>query len=137
MDVKKIEELIEVLQGSRAEELCIHKGDSTVCIKKGKRPVAAASPKKSAKPAQTHIQVKETSPKESYIRAPMVGLFHKAEEISSGATTITKGQVVGTIESMKILNDVSADISGTITEVLVEDGIPVEYGQPLYKIEPS
>ena len=133
MDVKKIEELIEVLQGSHAQELCVHKGDSTICIKKGKRP--AAAPKKQAKPAQTSTNTQEAAPKEQFITAPMVGLFHRAESISAAGTVISKGQVVGSIESMKLLNDVLADISGTITEVLVEDGIPVEYGQHIYKIE--
>ena len=137
MDIKKIEELIEVLQSSHAEELCVRKDDSTICIKKGKRPAAPASPKKQTKPAQARTQVQEVPPKEHFIRAPMVGLFHKAEEISSVGAVITKGQVVGTIESMKLLNDVSAGVSGTVIEVMVEDGIPVEYGQPLYKIEPA
>ena len=135
MDVKKIEELIEVLKGSHAQELCVQKGNSKICIKKGKRP--AAPPKKQAKPAQTRPQSQEAAPKEQFIRAPMVGLFHRAEGISAAGTVIAKGQVVGSIESMKLLNDVLADISGTITEVLVEDGIPVEYGQHLYKIEPT
>ncbi len=65
----------------------------------------------------------------------MVGIFHAANDIKQVGAQISKGQVVGSIESMKLLNDVVSEVSGTVREVMVENGMPVEYGQPLLRIE--
>ena len=138
MDLTKIEELIEVLQSSRTEELCVRKGECTVHIRKGKkvRPAGAAALRRP--PAgETQTGVQEEPSAGHAVRAPMVGIFHTVDGIAQVGARISAGQVVGTIESMKLLNDVVSDTSGTVSEVLVEDGMPVEYGQPLCKIEPG
>lgn len=132
MDVKKIEELIEVLQGSRAEEICVRKGDSSVCVRKGCK--AAPAPAQPRTVAQRAEPVQDPS-NERLIKAVMVGIFHKVDGICSVGAEVTEGQVVGAIESMKLLNDVVSEVSGTVVEVLVEDGMPVEYGQPLFRVE--
>lgn len=132
MDIQKIEELINVLQGSRTEELSVKKGDCTVCIRKGKKPKVAASSKQAcAKSAAASVE--ETS-NEKIVVAPMVGIFRANDAVLKTGSVISTGQVVGTIESMKLHNDVFANLAGEITEVLVEDGTPVEYGQLLFKI---
>ena len=66
----------------------------------------------------------------------MVGIFHTVDGTSC-RLNVTAGQVVGAIESMKLLNDVVSQLTGPVVEVLVEDGTPVEYGQPLCKVEPA
>jgi acetyl-CoA carboxylase biotin carboxyl carrier protein len=136
MDVKKIEELIKVLESSRTEELSVRKGDFAVHIVKGKKAGTTAVPKKAqkspeAKTAASSVEIDTAS----YILAPMVGIFHVVDGIAKVGSSIESGQVVGAIESMKLLNDVISNISGSVADVMVEDGTPVEYGQPLYKIE--
>ncbi len=131
MDINKIEELIKVLQGSQTQELSVRAGDSTVTIRKGQFPSkTSASSKKSAARAQAPVDAQPEAT-EHVIRAPMVGIFHPANGLPVAGAQVKAGQVVGAIESMKLLNDVISDVSGTISEVLVEEGTPVEYGQPL------
>lgn len=134
-DVAKIEELIKVLQGSLTEEISVRKGDSLVTIRKGagKTGVRGASvgrvsqePDGDASEAQSNAHI---------IRAPMVGIFHSPNGSPSQGAAVAVGDVVGTIESMKLLNDVLSDASGVISEMLVEDGTPVEYGQPLCTVD--
>lgn len=136
MDIARIEELINVLESSQSEELSVRKGDISVHIRKGRRrQVAAPSARKpQGQPAPT-AAAKEKQPEDHLILAPMVGIFHAASDIIQIGAQINKGQVVGAIESMKLLNDVVSEVSGTVREVMVEDGMPVEYGQPLCRIE--
>jgi len=135
VDVAKIEELIQVLEASRTEELSVRKGDLSVRIRKGSKPAqvrpAAPQPDASA-PAET-----QHSTTDRFIRAPMVGIFHAVDGVTEEGAHIAAGQVVGTIESMKLLNDVISEFSGVVRETMVEDGMPVEYGQPLCRIEPD
>ena len=135
MDVKKIEELIRVLEGSPSEELSVQKGDYRVYIKKGRKPAAVPVRKTQTTGAQVNVQ--QTQPTEHFVNAPMVGIFHVVDGIARVGATIIEGQVVGSIESMKLANDVTSNIAGTVLEVLVEDGMPIEYGQPLFKVEPA
>jgi acetyl-CoA carboxylase biotin carboxyl carrier protein len=69
------------------------------------------------------------------ISAPMVGIFHLIDGIAMPGATVKKGQAVGVIESMKLMNEVVAQEDGQIAEVYVEDGMPVEYGQTLFRLE--
>ena len=132
MDVAKIEKLIEVLENSQAEGLSVRKGEVSVSIRKGRPPTACRSAK--AQLAAEKL-VAEPSADEHYILAPMVGVFHAIDGIAKVGTRISAGQVVGAIESMKLLNDVVSDVSGVVSEVLFEDGTPVEYGQALCKVK--
>jgi acetyl-CoA carboxylase biotin carboxyl carrier protein len=135
MDLIKIEELIEVLEGSRTEEISVRKGEFSVYIKKGpkKKPAKKAAVAKPAPAAVSAVHTEAASAAD-YVLAPMVGIFHSTGVLNVGET-IKAGQVVGAIESMKLLNDVVSSLSGAVSEVLVEAGTPVEYGQPLYKVE--
>ncbi len=78
----------------------------------------------------------------STINAPLVGTFYRApnpgaEPFVSPGQKIEPGQVVGIIEAMKVMNEITSEISGTVTRVLVEDGQPVEFGQPLMEVVPE
>jgi biotin carboxyl carrier protein len=66
--------------------------------------------------------------------APMVGLFRHTKPALSYGSVVERGQPVGMIESMKLMNDVLAEIGGTVVEVLIEEGSPVEFGQPLFRL---
>ena len=87
------------------------------------------------RPASTAPQLKE-------IRSPMVGTFYKAPEPGAEAyirvgNRVTPGQTVCIIEAMKIMNEIEAEIAGTVREILVEDSQPVEFGQVLFRVDPN
>jgi acetyl-CoA carboxylase biotin carboxyl carrier protein len=135
MDVQKIEELVRILEASPTEELCVQKGDYKVCIRKGKKPPVAQAKKPVA--GDSPAPSTQAPAAERYITAPMVGIFHVVDGIAQVGATVILGHVVGAIESMKLTNDIRSKVSGVVVEVLVEDGMPVEYGQPLFKVEPE
>ena len=89
----------------------------------------------SPRPASPAPQLKE-------IRSPMVGTFYKAPEPGAEAyikvgNRVTPGQTVCIIEAMKIMNEIEAEIAGTVREILVEDSQPVEFGQVLFRVDPN
>lgn len=97
-------------------------------------PAPAGAPAASAAPAAT------TSLKD--IKSPMVGTFYKspepgAEPYVKVGTRVTQGQTVCIIEAMKIMNEIEAEVTGVIREVLVEDSQPVEFGTVLYRVDPN
>ncbi len=134
MDLKKIEQLIQALEASQAAEITVRKGESSVRIRRGPR---KALPKRTGAGA-SRVEIScssDDTPGESCIRSPMVGLFHSVDGLTEVGARIKAGQVVGAIESMKLLNDIVSDVSGTVVESLVEDGMPVEYNQILCKVK--
>ena len=142
MDLAKIEELIEVVRGADISELTLRRQGSSVTIKKGAqgaRPVvhhhapekeSTALPQEEpgAPPAETEEVV--------LITAPMVGIFHPAEAAFKVGSAVRAGQALGAIESMKLMNEVVTDVGGVVTEVAVEEGSPVQYGQTLFRLKP-
>lgn len=83
----------------------------------------------------TRGEASEAAPLETRaLPAPMVGIFYHTKPVLSFGSEIVPGQVVGFIESMKLMNDVAAEGGGRITDILVEDGAPVEYGQTLFRL---
>ena len=112
----------------------MQKGDYRVCIKKSPKP-ARTPARKAQQPAGPPAPPAQPQPKEQFITAPMVGIFHEVDGISRVGATVSEGQLVGSIESMKIANDIKSSVAGVVVQVLVEDGTPVEYGQPLFRVE--
>ena len=145
MDIRKIKKLIEIIEESGIAEIEIKEGEEFVRISRYSAapapmayapqpaaPVAAASAPVSA-PSQEVITG-------HIVKSPMVGTFYRSA--SPGAKPFTDvgqkvqvGDTLCIIEAMKILNQIEADKSGTITKILVENAEPVEYGQPLFVIE--
>jgi len=77
----------------------------------------------------------ESAPPETHtLTASMVGIFHHVKPPLPYAALVTPGQVVGSIESMKLMNEVTAEWGGRVVEVLTEEGSPVDYGQPLFRL---
>ena len=115
--------------------------------------VASAPPPASADGAMTEDALPEPSPHplepaadipagSVVIRSPMVGTFYKAPEPGAEAyikvgNRVTPGQTVCIIEAMKIMNEIEAEIAGTVREILVEDSQPVEFGQVLFRVDPN
>ena len=152
MDLRKLKKLIDLVQESGIGEIEITEGEEKVRISRqgaGAPPVLMAAPALQAVPmigAAPAVPGAETTPaapaepKGHTLKSPMVGTFYRAP--SPGAPsfvevgqTVTKGQTLCIIEAMKLLNEIESDVAGTIKAILVENGQPVEYGQPLFLIE--
>lgn len=149
MDIRKIKKLIELLEESDVEELEIHEGDDSVRISRRREQLAApqymaqypspapqhaAAPQPSA-PASDE-PAKPAEPSGHAVKSPMVGTFYRSPSPTAKAfvevgQSVKAGDVVCIVEAMKMMNQIEADKSGTIAEILVENGQPVEFDQPL------
>ena len=143
MDLRKLKTLIDLVSESGVAELEITEGEDRVRIvnRNGAAPVQVHQPVTVAQPMPVPVPA-PTAPQQTGtpLTSPMVGTFYRAP--SPGADpfvkvgdTVKKGQVVCIIEAMKLLNEVEADMDGTVKEVCVENGQPVEFGQSLFIIE--
>lgn len=149
MDIRKVKKLIELLEESGIAEIEIHEGEEAVRISRypqGAPVMHAAYPSPAPAPAAVATvaeTVVEAAPEEingHKVLSPMVGTFYRAPSPGS-PSFIEVGQRVNTgdtlciIEAMKMFNQIEADKAGVVTAILVENGQPVEYGQPLFVIE--
>ena len=151
-DIALVKELLALLDNSSATTIEIRKGFTTYRVSReahaaapslplvpvasgapgaGGGPVSAAA---AAAPAPTAARLIE-------VKSPMVGTFYRApepgaEQYVKAGSRISVGQTLCIIEAMKIMNELEAEVSGTIREVLVEDAQPVEFGQVLFRVEP-
>ena len=152
MDLRKLKTLIDLVSESNVSELEITEADGKVrIVKAGAAPVVMmqaprqAAPVPAAAPAPAAVEAAPVVAAPAVetghiVTSPMVGTFYRAS--SPGAKSfaevgdvVKEGQAVCIIEAMKIMNEIEADKDGTITKILVENGQPVEYGQPLFVIE--
>ena len=140
MDIRKIKKLIEMLEASGIAELEITEGEESVRISRyGQTPPMPAmpyppqaynlaAPAPAAAPAAEAAPAGKPAPDGKIIRSPMVGTFYNADDIKAGDT-------VCIIEAMKMFNRIEADFGGKIVEILVENGQPVEYDEPLFVVK--
>jgi len=152
VDIRKVKKLIELLEESQIGEIEIHEGEESVRISRqgssGGVPVqtqihvpdsAVAGGVTSQAP--DNVDEEEEAELEGHqIRAPMVGLFYEASSPGKPpfvevGQEIKKGDVVCIIEAMKIMNHIESEVTGVVTKVFVENGEPVEYGQPLLLVK--
>ena len=148
MDLRKLKTLIDLVSESNVSELEITEAEGKVRIVKSAGVVqqfVAAAPVAAAPAAAPAAPVAELPPPPAavvghQVKSPMVGTFYRASApgakpfIEIGAQ-VKDGDVLCIIEAMKILNEIEADKTGTVTRVLAENGQAVEYGQPLFVIE--
>ena len=140
MDIRKIKKLIELLEESGIEELEICEGEESVRISRGSRHPAAPAQAPAPAPAATEAPAPvDNTPSGHLVRSPMVGTFYRSP--SPGAASFAEvgqkvqaGDVLCIVEAMKMMNQIEADKSGTLDAILVEDGEPVEFDQPLFSI---
>lgn len=147
MDIRKIKKLIELLQESGIAEIEIHEGEESVRISRyGQNNVAIAQqtppPMTASPPTLPTEEEQETESLENkhVVRSPIVGTFYRSASPSAKVFVepgqrVEAGETICIIEAMKILNQIEADKTGTIAAILVENGQPVEYDQPLFIIE--
>jgi acetyl-CoA carboxylase biotin carboxyl carrier protein len=153
MDLRKLKKLIDLVQESGIGEIEITEGEEKVRISRqgpGNAPIMMAAPAmqpmgmmpQATGPGATPPAAGAQPPEVQghILKSPMVGTFYRAP--SPGAPSfveigqsVTKGQTLCIIEAMKLLNEIESDATGVVKAILVENGQPVEYGQPLFRIE--
>ena len=153
MDIRKVKKLIELLQESGISEIEIHEGEESVritshhisdaqqaVVQASQVPVAIPQANVSA-PIQNAPETPLPAVDEGHIiKSPMVGIFYSSASPDVPAfveigQTVEKGEVLCIIEAMKIMNQIEADTSGVLSKIYVENGEPIEYGQPLFAIK--
>jgi acetyl-CoA carboxylase biotin carboxyl carrier protein len=147
MDLRKLKKLIDLVQESGIAELEITEGEEKVKIVKGggvsvssasAGSAAAAQTRPAAAPAPAAAPVEPAPAQEGHVvKAPMVGTFYRspspdAKPFVEVGQTVKEGHTICIIEAMKLMNEIEADASGIVKAILVENGQPVEYGQPLF-----
>ena len=149
MDLRKIKTLIDLVQQSGIAELEITEGEEKVRISRNGAQVhypqaPMSAPSLVLPPDQAgSIQVAAPGPIEPTghtLKSPMVGTFYRCPSPGTPSfvevgQTVTKGQTLCIIEAMKLLNEIESDAAGVVKAIMVENGQPVEYGQPLFIIE--
>ena len=164
IDFNQLREFIEAIAKTDISELAIKEGDFELTLQKIKPEIASATytiapatpvaptSVETSKPVEVEVEqatvtVEETSAKKKAanlleITSPMVGTFYRAPAPGEASfvevdDSISTGQVVCIIEAMKLMNEIEAEISGKVVEIVVENGEPVEYGQTLMRINPQ
>jgi acetyl-CoA carboxylase biotin carboxyl carrier protein len=145
MDIRKIKKLIEIIEESGIAEIEIKEGEEAIRISRYSAAPAAVTYAPSigaAIPATPVTTVVATEEKATghVVKSPMVGTFYRSASPGTNVfvevgQAVSVGDTLCIIEAMKILNQIEADKTGIITQILVENAEPVEYGQPLFIIE--
>lgn len=152
MDIRKVKKLIELLEESGIDELEIKEGEESVRISRHSKtpaaqqfyapaPMAAAPVAAPAAAAAPVAEAAAAAPalKGTVIRSPMVGTFYRKPSPTSPnfaevGQSVKKGDTLCIVEAMKMMNHIEAEIGGVIDAILVEDGQPVEFDQPLFTV---
>ena len=151
MDIRKVKKLIELLQESGISEIEVHEGEESVRITSHhmtnaqqsvvQAPMAIPQAEVDSTPMQNAPETPLPAVDEGHvIKSPMVGIFYSSVSpdvppfVEIGQA-VEKGEVLCIIEAMKIMNQIEADTSGVLSKVYVENGEPIEYGQPLFAIK--
>jgi acetyl-CoA carboxylase biotin carboxyl carrier protein len=153
MDIRKVKKLIELLDESGIAEIEITEGEESVRISRhptgvaaapgavAAAPVAAAAPAPLAAPAASPVAAAAEPEEEGYaVKAPMVGTFYSSPSPGSPmfvqiGDRVNEGDTLCIVEAMKMMNQIEADVSGTIKSIRLQNGDPVEYGQIMFVID--
>lgn len=154
MDIKEIKQIIDIVKRAELTEFeyegkdlklrISREGTKPVVTTSAPSPVYQALPEVVSPPAQQAPQaaapVQEDDKSITFIKSPMVGTFYRASSPESPAfietgASVSNDTIVCIIEAMKVMNEIQAELSGKIVEILVENGQSVEYGQPLFKVK--
>ncbi len=148
MDIRKVKKLIELLEESGISEIEISEGEESVRISRYPKPGAVTMQAQAAAPAQaapaaapTPVAAAAPAPiRGQQVTAPMVGTFYSGPAPGSKpfveiGSEVKPGDTLCVIEAMKMMNQIESEFAGRVVSVLVENGSPVEFGQPLFVIE--
>jgi acetyl-CoA carboxylase biotin carboxyl carrier protein len=148
-DLRRVRRLIELMKEHDLSEIDIRDGDTRIQLRRGSEPVVtAAAPQVVAAPAAASAASPPAATEQrraddahvAVIKSPIVGTFYTAPNPESPAFVkvgdhVGPETVVCIVEAMKVFNQIPAEVSGKIQAVLVENGQPVEFGQPLFKVD--
>jgi acetyl-CoA carboxylase biotin carboxyl carrier protein len=155
VDIKDIKAIIDLMKKNSITEFELERQDSKIRLKRGlsgaTSPVVQYEEVMSSPPAQSAIPISPAAPVitpqplatgEIEIKSPMIGTFYRAPSPEATSyveigTEVNPDTVVCIIEAMKVMNEIKAEVKGIITQVLVENAKPVEFGQPLFKVRPA
>jgi acetyl-CoA carboxylase biotin carboxyl carrier protein len=146
LDLDQLRELIRLLDEANLTEIEVEHDDDRIRVRRDPAPVPAAAAVESVAPvtAQGPEPVGVSSAPEdddgAYVTSPFVGTFYRApspdgDPFVDVGDSVVQGQVLCIVEAMKLMNEIEAEAAGTIVEVLVENGKPIEYGDRLFRIE--
>ena len=144
MEVKEMKELIAAVSSANVDEFEYNNEEFSIRIAKKKAKIATVDASVAGVPVQSAAIMPEQNEEEllygDEIKAPLVGTFYVApsegaEPFVSVGDKVKKGQVIGIVEAMKLMNEVESEYDGTVAAILVENGEMVEYGQPLMVIQ--
>lgn len=151
MDLRKLKKLIDLVEESGISELELTEGEEKVRISRAMMPGQAPVMQYAAAPAMQPMHAPAAAPVAAaaepvvavetghIVKSPMVGTFYRSSSPDSKAfvdvgSQVSSGDTLCIIEAMKLLNEIDCDFTGTITKIFVENGQPVEYGEPLFAI---
>jgi acetyl-CoA carboxylase biotin carboxyl carrier protein len=148
MDLRKLKKLIDLVQESGISELEVTEGEEKVRIAKHfAAPMqpqqymmpAVAAPAAPTVASAVNLDDEDDLPEGHVVKAPMVGTFYRSPSPGAGpfvevGQAVKQGETLCIIEAMKLLNEIEADASGVVKAILMENGEPVEYGEPLFII---
>ena len=153
MDLKDIKAIIDLMKKNSITEFELERQDSKIRLKRGlnggaaataEEPVSPVLPVSAQQPASVTLpSAQQTAATgEIEIKSPMIGTFYRAPSPEAGNYTevgseVNPDSVVCIIEAMKVMNEIKAEVKGVITQILVENAKPVEFGQPLFKVRPN
>lgn len=157
MDLKLIKNILDMIADSDVNEVSLEEGDFKIKVKKQgevqqvtysqpaapqapAQPAPAAQPQPAAQPAQQQSSGGDDQPDGDVLKSPIVGTFYESPSPDSDpfvkvGDKVSKGDTLCIIEAMKIMNEIEAEFGGTIQKILVNDGTPVEFDQPLFIIK--
>jgi len=155
--MQEVKALVQAIEGTDVTSLVWARGDHKVVIRRGTQhlpvtqfvahaaPVTAPVPAPSAAHAPQPPAAKAEKPAEkpgALVTSPFVGTFYRSPSPDSPpyvdvGTKVKKGQVLCIVEAMKLMNEIEAEVEGNVAEVLAQNATPVEFGQPLFRIEPA
>ncbi len=155
MDLKDIKAIIDLMKKNSITEFELERQDSKIRLKRGTNNTSTSNIQQyddpsSLPPAQPIVPVSSAVPAagatpvtgEIEIKSPMIGTFYRAPSPEAGSyvevgSEVNPDTVVCIIEAMKVMNEIKAETKGVVTQVLVENAKPVEFGQPMFKVRPA
>lgn len=148
MDLNEIKKLADLMSEMALTEIELEEGGKRIRLRKEilfaskERGIAPAVPAQVEQEGIAAIETKGEEGRYALIRSPIVGTFYKsaspdADPYVEMGDIVKKGQILCIVEAMKLMNEIESDVDGKIVEICVEDGTAVEYGKPLFRIEPA
>ena len=151
MDLNYIKKLVKLVEDSNISEIEVEQNELRIKVTKNSQPVfsapqythavaaPAAAPQISAPKAEA-LPVAAAPSKYHEVKSPIVGTYYKSPKPDADAYVkvgdrVTIGQTLCIIEAMKLMNEIESDVTGTVMEILIDNGRAVEYGQPLFRIQ--